>query len=244
MFTPTGPQVSDWLASAGGRFELAWSSLAQPPQPNASEPPIPLQFSTRNATDAPGDLHIFYRSTLGMGLERIIDSLVSQRTDDWYFSPLVDTQLNFYDGEVLRAEAHYALLPSIYVEAPEWPQTDYRQLIPTLNSMLPPGSILERHTQGLGRRERFVVFSQGRDGYDHLDLALALRSVPGVRRVGTGGRLFLLPGDRCLLCVTNGPSGGPSGGAPTAVPISSAVSRTLLIFGLFLAGTYWIRRGS
>ena len=236
----TGEQVRDWLDGVGGSFQLAWSSLPESPQPNASAPPTNLVVSTPNATNAPGDLHVFYRSTVGLRIERMIDGLARQRVDDWHFTPLYRRQSKWAYGLEYHYEFHQLLLPKLRVRAAEWPQTDYRQLIPEIQSVLSPGSLLERHTRRLGSPESFQVFPAERDGFKQLDLEQRLQSVPGVTGVSFYERSFYLPGDRCVPC--GGPSGGPGVGAATAVPISSTASRGLLILGLVLAGFYWMRR--
>ncbi|MEM6701725.1 MAG: hypothetical protein AAF690_03415 [Acidobacteriota bacterium] len=228
----TGEEVEELVTSLDPRFELYYSSRYQPAGPNASEPPGWGRgaFSTPNATGAPGDLHVFFRVGLGPKIEKILDSLVAERTKEWYFSPVFKQGVrNAYRDELFTH--HEVFVPRIRVS-----NDTERPTLEELQASIGAGDRVEYRR--LPSRRRFFIYPEGRDAFDNLQFERSLdeewESFPGFFFNDTYP--FFLPGDRA-----SGGVSGPTGAGATAVPLSDFA---LLVFAtaLGLAAAFWLRR--
>ncbi|MEM9405291.1 MAG: hypothetical protein AAGA81_04570 [Acidobacteriota bacterium] len=226
----TAQEVADWVRSLDSSFEPFVTTA------NASSPPTlrPYQVLREPLFSVRGSglydfLHLFFRPNPSASIESVLDSLVAQRTKDWFLSPVFKTTRRtrdpFDDGSSFPHE-YFRPHANVY----DFPNGSSLDEIRSLD-----GSVTRiEDARGIALSVRL----EGPNGFELLEVSQRLNPT-GVDWFSIISTDYLyLPGDPPP---SGGPSGGPPGGAATAVPISDRAS-LLLAAALGLSAVLWLRQ--
>lgn len=214
-----GREVERWMASANSDFRWVRTWLA-------SDAAAPFATATPNASAAPADAHLFFRDGVHPRIETVLDDLVAQRNDDWFFAPFFRPGYRTADRDSQHC-LHEFLMPFLRVWDFGSPSLQQVRDLVGVDDLV--------HHSSIGSDD-YQVQPATRSAFEVLALENRLSPDGWFTRAAT--QRYRLPGDRC----PKGVGAGPSGGLPaTPVPVSGQGS-LLLAAALGLSAVAWLRR--